>query len=145
MFVVAKLCRRPPISGTHYKKPSSNMPYKISLFLMAMLYVVAGINHFVHPEGYLEIMPPYLPYHKALVVMSGIIETILGILLLPHFSRRSAAWGIIALLIAVFPANLQMAANWHHTNHPHLWIAYARLPLQLLLIGWAYIYTKQHN
>lgn len=109
---------------------------------MAALYVAAGINHFVHPAMYLHIMPPWLPAHHLLVWVSGAAEILLGLLLLLPFSRRLAAWGIICLLVAVFPANVQMALNFWRQNHPALWMALARLPLQGLLIWWAYQYTQ---
>ena len=110
---------------------------------MAVLYAAAGVNHFISPRTYLKIMPPYLPYHRELVVISGVLEIVLGILLIPAATRVYAAWGIIALLIAVFPANIQMAVDWQQKGHAQLWIAYARLPLQLLLIWWAYVYTRK--
>ena len=107
---------------------------------MAILYVLAGINHFIHPEGYMKIMPPWLDNHAFLVAISGVIEIVLGLLLLPNLTRRFAVWGIIALLIAVFPANIQMALDYYDTHDPNLWIAILRLPIQILLIWWAYIY-----
>jgi uncharacterized membrane protein len=88
-------------------------------------------------------MPPFLPAPLFLVYLSGVIEIALGILLLvPRFSRL-AAYGLIALLIAVFPANIYMAAN------PHLFVEYSpaalylRLPLQLALIIWAFWFTEE--
>ncbi len=115
---------------------------KIFLYLMALLYMAAGANHFIHPEVYLKIMPPYFPRPAALVALSGVCEILFGVLLLIPATRRLGAWLIIALLIAVFPANIQMALDWYRTHHPHLWIAFGRLPLQALLIWWAWIYTK---
>lgn len=112
------------------------------LWVMAMLYVAAGLNHFIHPLTYMRIMPPYLPAHAALVASSGIAEMGLGVLLLPGATRRAAAWGIIALLIAVFPANIQMAIDWQEAGHPHSWVAWARLPLQAVLVWWAHRYTR---
>lgn len=108
----------------------------------ALFFVVAGANHFIDPPFYLKIMPPYLPWHYELVIISGVAEVILGIaLLIPKLSRL-AAWGIIALLIAVFPANLHMIM--HAELYPDipvvaLWI---RLPIQGLLILWAFWYTR---
>ncbi len=108
---------------------------------MVILYLLAGINHFIHPAMYLTIMPSYIGWHGALVFASGVFEIILALLLIPHSSRRIAAWGIIALLIAVFPANIQMAINYYNENNPGFWIAVLRLPLQALLIWWAYSFT----
>lgn len=111
-------------------------------YLFAILFVAAGFNHFFNTAFYLHIMPPYLPRPLLLVYLSGLAEIMLGgLLLIPDFTR-AAAWGLIALLIAVFPANLHMAVN--HELYPEygettLW---ARLPLQFVLIGWAYWYTR---
>lgn len=115
---------------------------KISLYSMAALYVVAGINHFANPGFYKKIMPPWLPWHYSIIYISGVAEIVLGLLLLPAQTRRLAAWGIIILLIAVFPANVQMMLNYQQEKNPYLWIAVARLPLQLLLIGWAFQFAK---
>jgi uncharacterized membrane protein len=115
---------------------------KISLYGMAVLYILAGVNHFISPGFYQKIMPPWLPQHDWLISISGGIEIVLGLLLLPRFTRRIAGWGIIALLIAIFPANIQMMLNYQSEHNPWLWIAVLRLPLQLVLIGWAYGFTK---
>jgi uncharacterized membrane protein len=109
---------------------------------MAALYVAAGINHWVHPAMYLRIMPPWLPAPGLLVWASGLAEILLGLLLVVRRTRRLAAMGIVILLVAVFPANVQMALNYWRENHPALWVAIVRLPLQALLIWWAYQYTK---
>src|ERR1022692_975836 len=83
----------------------------ISKWLLALFMVGAGTMHFIMPDFYLKIMPPYLPLHLELVYLSGFFEIALGVLLLvPRFSRF-AAWGIIALLIAVFPANIYVYQN----------------------------------
>ncbi len=114
----------------------------VFLYLMAAAYLAAGIYHFVQPGFYKKLMPNYLPYHIQLIYISGVCEILLGLLLLPASTRIFAAWGVIALLIAIFPANIQMAINFWQRKNPHLWIALLRLPLQFLLIWWAYIYTK---
>ena len=114
------------------------MHKKWSIYLMSLLYMAAGINHFWHPETYVRIMPPWLTAHETLVFISGIAETVLGAMLLISGTRKFAAWGIILLLIAVFPANIQMAVYWHQSNHPNQWLAWARLPLQIVLIWWAW-------
>lgn len=109
---------------------------------MGLLYVLAGINHFVHPAMYIKIIPAWLGRPEALVGISGFCEILLGILLIPGQTRSIAAWGIIALLVAVFPANIQMMLNYIHEHNPHFWITIVRLPIQLLLIWWAYVFTK---
>lgn len=109
---------------------------------MAAFYTIAGINHFVQPLFYKKIMPYWLPGHDSLVYISGVCEIVFGILLLPPQTRKPAAWGIIALLVAVFPANIQMMLNYWYQQNPYLWVAVLRLPLQPLLIFWAYQFTK---
>jgi uncharacterized membrane protein len=111
-------------------------------WLLAVLFVLAGANHFRDPDFYLRIMPPYLPWHLALVYLSGAFELFLGALLLVPKWSALAAWGLIALLIAVFPANLHMALNaqlYPEVSPVALW---ARLPLQGALIAWAYWFTR---
>lgn len=116
---------------------------RTGLFLMSFLYVLAGCNYLFNPDFYLTIMPPWLPAPKTLVLLSGLAEIGLGLLLLPVRTRSWAAWGIILLLIAVFPANIQMALDWHLEGHAYEWIAWLRLPLQLILIWWAWLYTRK--
>lgn len=109
---------------------------------MAAFYVAAGANHFIHPEFYLNIMPLWIGWHEALVIFTGIFEIFFGLLLIPVSTRSMAAWCIIALLIAIYPANIQMMLNYIHQNKPGVWITITRLPLQFVLIWWAYLYTK---
>lgn len=110
---------------------------------MALLYVVAGVGHFLAPARYEAIVPDYLPAHHALVLISGAAELAGGLGLLPASTRRAAAWGILALLVAVFPANLWMLQQ--HSRFPGIpvWALAARLPLQLVLIAWAARYTRR--
>jgi len=115
------------------------------LYIMALIYIGAGIFHFVRPEFYQKIMPPYLPYHAQLISISGACEIFFGLLLLPNSTRKTAAWLLIALLIAVFPANIQMFLDFKQQQHEYLWAATARLPLQLVFIAWAYWYTKNND
>lgn len=95
---------------------------------MASLYVLAGINHFWHPETYLRIIPTMLPWHNAINIITGIMEMALGLLLLMRSTRNAAAWGIVILLVVVLPANIQMALNYKNGGHPQLWLAWLRLP-----------------
>jgi uncharacterized membrane protein len=111
-------------------------------WLLGVGFVLAGINHFLRPDLYVKIMPPYLPWHLALVYVSGFFEAALGVLLLVPKSTTAAAWGLIALLVAVFPANVHMALNadlYPRFSPLVLWI---RLPLQGVLIAWAYWFTR---
>ena len=110
-------------------------------WLLGVLFVAAGVNHFVRPGFYSGIIPPYLPWPLALVYLSGAAEVALGVLVLvPRFQAR-AAWGLVGLLVAVFPANVQMAL--HPTLYPafHPAALWVRLPLQGVLIAWAYGFT----
>ncbi len=115
---------------------------RISLVCMSLLYVAAGCNHFFNSKSYLQIMPPWLPQSLLLVYISGICEIVFGTLLLPLIARRFAAWCIILLLIAIFPANIQMAVNYYREHNSHLWLTILRLPLQFVLIRWAYAFAK---
>jgi uncharacterized membrane protein len=117
-------------------------PKRVLLWLMAAFYVVAGVNHFVSPEFYLPMMPDYLPWHLALIYISGVAEIALGIAVLIPRLRVLAAWGIIALLVAVFPANLYAAMHQIPLmgNEP-IW-NWVRLPFQALFIAWAWWYTR---
>ena len=111
----------------------------IVLYIMAALYVVAGINHFINPRMYVKIIPPYLPAPVVLNYVAGVAEVALGIALLFPLTRPWAAWGIIVLLVAVFPANLYMYQQGF-SGIPQ-WALLLRLPLQLVLIAWAWWYT----
>jgi uncharacterized membrane protein len=113
-----------------------------SKYLLAIFMIGTGTMHFVRPEFYLKIMPPYLPWHLELVYLSGFFEIAFGALLLvPRFSRL-AAWGIIALLIAVFPANIYLYQ--HQEILPASPIVHLlRLPLQAVFVLWAYWHTRR--
>ena len=114
---------------------------EISLYIMAALYVLAGVNHFVQPKFYLRIIPRSIPWHKAVNYISGAAEIVLGLLLLYQPYSRIAAWGIIALLIAVFPANVNHLTSAKPGRGIPIWALYLRLPVQGLLILWAWWYT----
>jgi uncharacterized membrane protein len=110
----------------------------ISLALISLLFIAAGINHFVSPGVYLKIMPEYLPWPLPLVYLSGFVEVVGGVGVAVPRLRRAAGWGLIALLIAVFPANIHMAV--HAGQFPNIpnWALIVRLPLQGLLIAWVW-------
>jgi uncharacterized membrane protein len=114
----------------------------VLFFSMVLFYLAAGSWHFIHPQFYIKIMPPWLPQPLQLVYISGACEIVLALLLIPRLTRTTAAWGIIVLLFAVFPANIQMMLNYYRADDPFLWAAILRLPLQLVLIRWAWEYTK---
>jgi uncharacterized membrane protein len=116
---------------------------RVAKILLGVFFILAGIGHFIRPDVYVKIMPPYLPRPLGLVYLSGICEAGLGILVLIPRYTRLAAWGLIALLIAVFPANLHMAV------HPELYpgippmALWLRLPLQGVFIAWAYAFARR--
>lgn len=116
-----------------------NLPWH--LYLMAFLYLAAGLNHFRNPGMYIRIIPPTFQNPKLLNILSGLAEILLGILLTVPFTSPYAAWGVIALLIAVFPANLFMYKNKKASFGLPKWILFVRLTLQIVLILWAYQYT----
>ena len=111
-------------------------------WVLGVLFVAAGVNHFVMPGFYVRIIPPYLPWPHELVLVSGVFEILGGIgLLIPRLTV-AVAWGLIALLVAVFPANVHMAL--HPDQYPDipaigLWL---RLPFQAVFIAWAYWFTR---
>lgn len=106
-------------------------------WFFALGFAGAGALHFVDPEAYVRIMPPYLPWHFELVILSGFFEIAGGLGLLIPRLRRAAAFGLAALLLAVLPANIHMAV--HHLpfgTHPvPTWLLWARLPFQAMLLA----------
>jgi uncharacterized membrane protein len=111
-------------------------------YLFGLAFALAGLYHFVNPAFYLRMMPPDLPWHLFLIYLSGFFEVALGLLLLVPKYTRLAAWGLIALLVAVFPANVYMTLNpqlFPEISPVALWL---RLPLQGVLIAWAYLLTR---
>jgi uncharacterized membrane protein len=115
--------------------------------VLAISIIVVGVTHFIIPEPYVKIMPQQLPYHLGLVYLSGFYEILGGIGLLVPPVSQAAAWGLIALFIAVYPANINMAVNHiqleHIPNSP--WVHVVRLPFQAVLIAWAWWYTKSYD
>jgi len=119
-----------------------SMPKRFSLFAMAFAFVAAGVNHFVNPEFYVAIMPPYLPAHRELVFLSGVFEIVGGVGVLVPRIRSVSGWGLIALLVAVFPANLHMALNPEFFPDVSPNALMVRLPFQVLFIAWTYWATR---
>ncbi len=117
---------------------------RVFLFLAAALYLGAGTLHFLKTGSYLKIMPAYIPWPLAMVYISGVAEVAGGIGLLVPSLRRAAAWGLVALLIAVLPANINMALhNIQVTRTPiPQWLLWARVPLQIPLIWWVLWCTR---
>lgn len=111
-----------------------------SLYLMAALYIYAGISHFRNPRFFLKITPKWVPQPELVNKVVGIIEIVLGAMLFIPSVRSLAAWGIIALLIAVFPANLYHFQKEREKKR-YVWQTALRLPFQFVLIYWAYCFT----
>ena len=118
-------------------------------YVMGTFYVLAGVMHFVAPKVYARIVPPQFPRPLALVYLSGIAEIVLGVGVLVRRTRRRSAWGLMALLVAVFPANVYMATHdvaseavSDRAGGIVRLAAWARLPLQGVLLCWAWWYTR---
>ena len=109
-----------------------------SIVIMSIFYIGIGFKHFTNPMWFVKIVPPILPYKLSLVYISGFFEILFGTMLLFPYTRYVAAWGLIMLLIAVFPANIYLAmTNGAALNTTPL-IACGRLPFQFVFIGIAY-------
>ena len=117
---------------------------RVCIAFLAAGFVIAGSLHFIRPEPYVRIMPPYLPWHRQLVALSGFFEILGGLgLFIPQF-RRVAAWSLVALLVAVFPANVYMATNAVEAGADSIApiLLWGRLPLQFVLIWWVLWCTR---
>jgi uncharacterized membrane protein len=115
-----------------------------SRWLLAAFFVGAGVNHFVMPRPYEAIVPPRLQGQRRLAVQaSGVAEILGGLAVLPRATRRLAGLGLIAVLAAVFPANLHMASSPERFPKIPRWALSARLPLQPLMMWWAWRATRR--
>jgi uncharacterized membrane protein len=112
-------------------------------WVVGVAFVVAGMMHFILPDSYVSMIPAYLPAPLLLVQISGVAEILGGLGVLVPATRRFAAWGLIALLVAVFPANIQMALHGWQAHDVSAWVLWARLPFQFLFIWWVHrLYLK---
>lgn len=111
------------------------------LYLMAFLYIIAGFNHFRNPKLYLKIIPDYLPNPILLNLISGVVEILLGILLLFPATIKLAAWGIIFMLLSFYMTHVFMITNKKASMNLPKAFLYSRLLLQIGLMYWAYQYT----
>ena len=114
----------------------------ISIYVMSAFYIFVGVKHFTNPVLFMKIMPPYLPLHKELVYISGALEIMLGLMLLLDKTRFAGGWGLILLLIAVFPANIYLAQTNGTAMNTTALFAWGRLPFQAIFILIAYWHTK---
>ena len=115
---------------------------KLSLFGISVFFIYFGIDHFINPEFYLSIMPPMFPLHLEAVYLSGLFEILGGVGVLIARTRSIAGWGLLALLIAVYPANIYMALTPEAFPDIPLFVLYFRLALQFLFFYWAYSITR---
>jgi uncharacterized membrane protein len=125
-----------------------SLGYRLGLLVMGVFYVAAGSAHFGNPGTYLPVMPPYIPWPLAMIYISGAAEILggIGVLVPDGFVfprvRVAAAWGLVALLIAVSPVHINMCLHPDKFPGIPLWAIWLRLPLQLPLIAWAWSYTR---
>ena len=110
-------------------------------YVFALIFILAGLNHFRSPKLYERIIPSYIPAGKTMVYLSGILEIALGILLLVPKTQSLAAWGIIVLMVLFLPVHVYMVQNKKAILKMPKWALILRLPLQFVLIYWAYLYV----
>ena len=117
----------------------------VSRALLGALFIAAGIAHFRAPDAYLPIMPPQLPFPRALILISGAAEIAGGLGVWIPQTRKLAGWGLIALLVAVFPANIYSLQNGIKLGDWAVpqWMLWARLPLQIPLIWWVFVESQK--
>ena len=138
MLRVSPGCAWPSYEG---RMTASDTPAKLAFrILLALIMVSAGVLHFVRPGGFVKIVPAFLPAPYVLVLVSGAFEILGGVGLLVPFARQIAALGLIALFVAVFPANNNMAMNDIQPKGAHLptFVLWLRLPVQVVLVAWAW-------
>lgn len=117
----------------------------ICLVILIIGYVLAGINHFRSPGGYIKVIPPYLPYPQVLNILAGFFEIAFAMLMVFPATRPLAAWGIILMLIAFMPVHIYMIQNAPMKMGGLVvtsFLAWARVPFQVLFVAWAWWYTK---
>ncbi len=115
----------------------------IALLALALMFVVAGALHFTSPDFYVSIMPPYLPCHLELVYLSGVLEILGGLVVLVAPLRRLTGYALIALLAAVYLANIHMALNPEDFAHlASRWALTLRLPVQFVFVAWTWWATR---
>jgi len=115
---------------------------KLVLFGLAVFCINAGVNHFINPDFYLSIMPPAFPLHPEAVYISGFFEVLGGVCVLIPRLRKIAGWGLVALLVAVYPANIYMAITPEAFPDLPVALLYVRLPFQFIFFYWAYSVTQ---
>lgn len=116
---------------------------KISIAIIASFFLIGGIGHFTHTAFFINIVPPYLPYPEALVYISGVFEILGALGLFSVKTRTLAGYGLIALAVCVFPANIHMAMHPElFPEHPAFALQFIRPPLQLVIIGLCWLASR---
>ena len=115
---------------------------KLALLALSTFFIAVGIDHFINPDFYLAIMPPMFPLHLEAVYVSGLFEILGGFGLLLSRFRKISGWGLLALLIAVYPANIYMAMTPEAFPEISIFALYFRLALQFIFFFWAYSLTR---
>lgn len=110
-------------------------------YLLGIIFILAGMNHFRKPKLYEKVLPPYIPAHSTVVLLSGIAEMALGFLLMNKNSQENGAWGIIILMILFLPVHIFMLQNKKAGMNLPKWILILRIPLQFGIMLWAYLYV----
>ncbi|MDY8137883.1 MauE/DoxX family redox-associated membrane protein [Aquimarina sp. 2201CG5-10] len=110
------------------------------LYILSAIFCIAGVFHFIRPKAFMRIMPLYLPNHKLLVYLSGLVEIIVGIGVLFNYTRAFSIWAIIIMLFLFFPVHVHMLVNKKASLNLHKSILIFRLLFQFVLIYWAYQY-----
>ena len=123
-------------------KLPSRWVHLVLLIALSFLFVNIGIDHFVNPDFYRNIMPAYLPMHTEAIYISGFFEILGGVAILFPKLRSMAGWGLVLLLIVVFPVNIHMAVNPNLFPDIPLSFLYIRLVLQFIIIYWTYFATQ---
>ena len=116
----------------------------ITVLIMSCFYMNVGVKHFIEPEWFLQIMPPNFPHHYEAVYWSGFFELLFGFLLINPMTRQFAGWGIIFVMITVFPANLYLAVTDGAAMNISKELAWGRLPFQYVFIGLAFWHAKDN-
>ena len=120
----------------------SGLLRNLNLLGLSVFFIYFGVDHFINPDFYLSIMPPSFPMHLEAVYISGLFEILGGIGVRLSKTRKLAGWGLFALLIAVYPANIYMALTPEAFPDIPLSALYFRLVLQFLFFYWAYSVTR---
>ena len=133
-------------SKTNYRQPGIDMIKKISLIALCGFYIVAGLNHFINPEFYIALIPPYFKFVTEINIISGLIEVILAVLLISPKTRNWASYGIIAMLLAFIPAHMysiEMGGCISNSLCVPVWVVWVRLVvIHPILIYWAFMHRK---